>query len=86
MSSKLYVGNLPDSASEASLQAMFAPFGTVLSIRLAVHRETGIPRGFGFVRMADKQASRDAIFGLNEKEVNGQVMTVKAARTREERR
>lgn len=85
MTLKLYVGNLNASADEASLQTMFAPFGEVKSARIAIDRETRTSRGFGFVRMASEQSSQDAIAGLNGKDVNGQSLTVKTARTREER-
>jgi cold-inducible RNA-binding protein len=61
---------------------MFAPFGAVSSIRLAVHPETGVFRGFGLVRMADEQGSRNAIVALNGKDVSGRPVRVKEARMR----
>jgi RNA recognition motif-containing protein len=85
MTMKLYVGNLGDSASEVSLKALFAPFGTVESVRIMTDRTTGEPRGFAFVRMTEELASRNAIAGLNGKDLNGQPMTVREGRTRADR-
>lgn len=82
MSLKLYVGNLAPSATEASLQNLFASFGEVKSARVAIDRETGRPKGCGFVRMASDQAGEDAIIGLNGRDVDGQQLRVKVARSR----
>ncbi|NLO80948.1 MAG: RNA-binding protein [Xanthomonadaceae bacterium] len=61
----IYVGNLPYSASEDEVRELFAPFGPVESVRLMTDRETGRPRGFGFVRMsaADADAAIQALDG-----------------------
>ena len=81
MPPKLYVGNLAPSTTKESLQKLFASFGHVASVRVAVDRETGDPKGCGFVRMATDQASEDAIIGLNGIDVDGQQIRVKVARS-----
>lgn len=86
MSLKLYVGNLAASATEESLQKLFASFGEVKSARVAVDRETGSPKGCGFVRMVSDQAGQDAIIGLNGKDVDGQQLKVKVARSHEDKK
>lgn len=82
MSLKLYVGNLAESATESSLQALFSPFGEVKSARVAIDRETGNPKGCGFIRMVSEQASQAAITGLNGQEIDGRPLTVRVARSR----
>jgi RNA recognition motif-containing protein len=82
---KLYVGNLSYSVSNASLEEMFAPFGTVRSAQVIQDRDTGRSKGFGFVEMDNDNAALDAIKGLHEKEVDGRALTVNEARPREER-
>lgn len=56
MAMTLYVGNLPFSADQESVQDLFAAYGDVLSVKLMSDRETGRPRGFGFVEMEDDGA------------------------------
>ena len=81
---KLFVGNLPFSATEDDLRALFATHGTVESVSLITDRETGRPRGFGFVEMQNDGAAK-AIAALNETEFQGRTMTVSEARARTER-
>ena len=57
MAKKLYVGNLPFSATEDEIRALFEKHGTVVSVNLINDRETGRPRGFGFVEMEDPTAA-----------------------------
>jgi RNA recognition motif-containing protein len=85
MSKKLYVGNLTYEITDASLEALFAPFGEVRSAQVIQDRDTGRSKGFGFVEMADDNAARAAITGLNEKEHDGRKLTVNEAKPREER-
>ena len=80
---KLYVGNLSFGTTEDTLNAAFAAHGTVLSAVIVQDRETGRPRGFGFVEMED--GAEDAIANLNGKEVDGRTLTVNEARPRAER-
>lgn len=75
----LYVGNLPFTTSEEDVSALFAPFGTVEKVNLIVDRETGRPRGFGFVEM-DAAAAEAAIEGLNGSSLQGRPLRVNPAR------
>lgn len=85
MASKLYVGNLAYSVTDAELQSMFEPFGTVQSAQVIMDRDTGRSKGFGFVEMSSAAEAQAAIEGLNGKEVGGRQLTVNEARPREER-
>jgi cold-inducible RNA-binding protein len=82
---RLYVGNLPYSVTDGSLEDLFAKFGDVRSAQVVQDRDTGRSKGFGFVEMADENAARAAIAGLNDQEHDGRRMTVNEARPREER-
>lgn len=85
MSVKLFVGNLPFSATENDLQDLFAAHGPVQSVDLIMDRMTGRPRGFGFVTMESQDAARAAITALHGKAFDGRDLTVNEARPREER-
>ena len=78
---KLYVGNLPFTANEDTVRALFAEFGAVQSISLITDRETGSPRGFGFVEMSNSDASR-AMQSLNGKDFGGRPLKVNEAQER----
>jgi len=78
---KLYVGNLPFTANEDSVRALFAEFGPVQSISLITDRETGTPRGFGFVEMSSGDASK-AMQSLNGKDFGGRPLKVNEAQDR----
>jgi len=82
---KLYVGNLSFDTSEADMQEAFSQFGEVTSAALVMDRETGRPRGFGFVEFADAESGRKAIDEMNGKEFGGRQLTVNEARPRENR-
>ena len=56
MAISIYVGNLPWSATEESVQELFSPYGNVLSVKMITDRETGRARGFGFVEMEEDDA------------------------------
>ena len=81
---RLYVGNLPFDATDDTIRAAFEAFGTVHNVTLVTDRETGRPRGFGFVEMDTEPASA-AIQGLNEKDLGGRSITVNEARERSPR-
>ncbi len=83
MPKKIYVGNLPFSASDDEIRDLFGEFGTVTSVNLITDRDTGRPRGFGFVEMAD--GADEAIQALNQKDMGGRSLTVNEARPREDR-
>ncbi len=84
MVQRIYVGNLPFDATERDLQTKFAEYGEVVSIAIPTDRETGRPRGFGFVEMSGDDAAK-AIAGLNGSDFGGRSMTVNEAREREAR-
>ena len=81
---KIYVGNLPFSSTEEDVRALFAAHGEVLSCVLPTDRDTGRPRGFGFVEMQAADAAQ-AIQALNGHELAGRALKVNEARPREER-
>lgn len=80
---KLYVGNLSFNTSEDRLRDLFGAFGEVTSASLVVDRETGRPRGFGFVEFKNDEEAKAAITGMNGKNVDGRDLTVNEARPRE---
>ncbi|MBK7250698.1 MAG: RNA-binding protein [Gammaproteobacteria bacterium] len=79
---KLFVGNLPFTATEDSVRALFAEHGTVETIALINDRDTGRPRGFGFVEMSNADASR-AMQALDGKDFGGRALKVNEAQARE---
>jgi RNA recognition motif-containing protein len=81
----IFVGNLAFTATEVEVRQLFEGYGVVDSVRLATDRETGRPRGFGFVEMPDAREAQDAITGLNGASLGGRPLTVNEARPREER-
>ena len=85
MGSRIYVGNLPFTADESQVRALFEPSGGVREVRIVEDRETGRPRGFAFVEMnsdAEAEAAIKAVHGLN---FGGRALTVNEARERENR-
>jgi RNA recognition motif-containing protein len=79
---KLYVGNLPFTATDESVRVLFSKHGTVEKISLVTDRDTGRPRGFGFVEMSNADASR-AMQALNGTEFDGRTLKVNEAQDRE---
>ena len=79
---KLFVGNLPFSATEQSVRALFEPHGTIQSIALINDRDTGRPRGFGFIEMSSDDASK-AMQALNGKDFEGRALKVSEAQSKE---
>lgn len=77
----IYVGNLPFSATEEELRELFEPHGAVRSVKLINDRDTGRPRGFGFVEM-DSTAAEMAIQSLNGQEFGGRTLRINEARAR----
>ncbi len=84
MAKKLYVGNLPYTATEDEIRRLFGEFGPVESVQLITDRDTGRPRGFGFVEMNDDAAS-EAISALDGYNFDGRNLRVNEARPRGER-
>lgn len=83
MSTKIYVGNLPYSVTDSSLQSNFAEFGGVSSAKVMTDRETGRSKGFGFVEMASAEVAQAAIEALHGMSVDGRTIVVNLARPRE---
>ena len=79
----IYVGNLSFNATERDLQDAFGEFGNVVSVKIITDRETGRPRGFAFVEMANADEGRKAIEALHQQEIDGRSVTVNEARPRE---
>ncbi len=80
MGKKLYVGNLPFSATDAILGETFAQCGTVESSKIITDRETGRSKGFGFVEMSSEQEAQSAISKFNGADWEGRPMTVNEAK------
>jgi RNA recognition motif-containing protein len=85
MSKNIYVGNLPWSSTEDEVRAAFEAYGQVSSVKLIEDRETGRPRGFGFVEMDADSAALEAIEALDGKEFDGRNIKVNEAKPRAER-
>lgn len=81
----IYVSNLSFNTTDVELNELFAQFGTVSSAKVIMDRESGRSRGFGFVEMSNDDEGKDAMLGLNNKEVEGRAMSVSVAKEREER-
>jgi RNA recognition motif-containing protein len=78
---KMYVGNLPFSSSEEDVQKLFSQFGAVESVNLIEDRQTGRPRGFGFVEM-DTESADSAIAALDGTDFGGRTLKVNEAKPR----
>jgi RNA recognition motif-containing protein len=79
----LYVGNLPKTAKDRDLAALFEPFGKVVAAAVVRDRRSGDSRGFAFVEMASRAEGEHAIAGLNDTEWEGSKLQVNEARERE---
>ncbi len=84
MTTKLYVGNLSYETTEEELQELFAQAGSVASVALPTDRETGRPRGFGFVEMSTEEEARKAITMFNGQTLRDRQLKVNESRPREE--
>ena len=86
MGTRLYVGNIPFSADEDQIRALFEQDGRVVNeVKLITDRDTGRPRGFGFVEMENQEGADAAIRALNGLDFGGRPLTVNEARERSER-
>ena len=79
---KLYVGNMSFDSSEAELRKAFEAYGQVDSVTIIMDRDTGRPKGFGFVEMSNEAEAKKAIEGLNGKDFMGRTLNVNEARPR----
>lgn len=82
----IYVGNLPFDVSEENLKKTFETFGEVISVTIVKDRYSGMPRGFGFVEMPNRDEAKAAIENLNGKELSGRQVNVSEARPKTDRR
>ncbi|XHC25567.1 MAG: RNA recognition motif domain-containing protein [Phycisphaerales bacterium] len=82
---KIYVGNLPFSSSENDVRELFAEHGQVSDVAIIMDRDTGRPRGFGFVEMPSDSEASNAINKLNGFDVGGRQLNVNEAKPREDR-
>jgi len=73
---KLYVGNLSKQVTDAQLNDLALPYGTIVSANVVVDKASGESRGFGFVEFSDASAANAAIKGLDGRDVNGQRLKV----------
>lgn len=85
MSSKIYVGGLPYSATDPQLHELFASHGTVESAKVITDKFTGQSRGFGFVEMSTSEEAQKAIAALNGTQMDGRTLTVNEAKPQEPR-
>ena len=79
---KLYVGNLPFTATDDAVRALFSKHGTVEKVSMITDRETGRPRGFGFVEMSNADAAR-AMQALNGADFDGRPLKVNEAQDKD---
>jgi RNA recognition motif-containing protein len=82
LSKKIYVGNLPFSATEDELRGVFERHGSVDSVAVITDRETGRPRGFAFIEMSEASAADDAIRALDGTDMGGRSVRVNEAQDR----
>jgi RNA recognition motif-containing protein len=85
MAKNIYVGNMSYNTTQAELQELFEAYGEVVSVNVITDRDTGRPRGFAFVEMADDEAANTAIAALDGQEVGGRALRVSEARPRASR-
>ena len=81
----IFVGNLSFGATEQALRSLFEAYGAVDRVSIVTDRDSGQPRGFGFVEMANDSEGDKAIAGLNGRDLDGRTLNVNEARPRPER-
>jgi len=81
----IFVGNLSFTATEDSVRSMFEAYGPVDRVSIVTDRDTGQPKGFGFVEMTNDADAEKAINALNGTELNGRALTINEARPKTER-
>ena len=85
MAKKLYVGNMPYSTTSEQLRELFTQAGEVAEVTIITDRDSGRPKGFGFVEMATEEGAQEAIRRFNGFSIENRPLTVNEARPREER-
>jgi len=83
VSTKLFIGSLPWSINDQSLEETFQKYGTVVSAKVIMDRASGRSKGFGFVEMASQNEANDAIRTLNNSELDGRSIVVNEAKPRD---
>ena len=86
MSMKIYIGNLPYAVTEPELSDLFAPYGTIESVKIITDRFSGKSKGFAFVEMSGRTEGEQAIQELNDHEVKGRKINVSEARPKRDTR
>jgi RNA recognition motif-containing protein len=81
----IFVGNLSFGATEESVRALFEAYGTVQRVNIVTDRDSGQPRGFGFVEMSDDNEGEKAIAALNGTDLGGRAINVNEARPKSDR-
>jgi len=81
----IYVGNMSFDATEDEVRQLFAEFGEVTSVNIISDRDSGRPKGFGFVEMAQAEQAQNAMKALNGKEFKGRALNVNEARPKTDR-
>lgn len=85
MATKLFVGSLPWAIDDQSLEDLFRDYGTIISAKVIVDRDTNRSKGYGFVELEDDNAAQEAIKTLNGSDVQGRSIVVNEARPQESR-
>jgi RNA recognition motif-containing protein len=83
---EIFVSNIPFTATPEDIRELFEPYGAVGRVNLITDRETGRPRGFGFVEMPNAGEAQAAITALQNADMQGRQLTINEARPREPRR
>ena len=81
----IFVGNLSFGATEQSVRSLFEAHGTVDRVNIVTDRDSGQPRGFGFVEMSNDVEGDKAITALNGRDLDGRTLNVNEARPKTER-
>jgi len=81
---KLYVGNLSKQVTDAQLNDLAVPYGTLISANVATERSSGVSKGFGFVEFSNADEARAAITGLDGRDVHGQALKVNEAKPKKD--
>lgn len=81
----IYIGNLNFGTTEESIRSLFEPYGSVGKVNICTDRDTGQPRGFGFVEMANDGEAEKAIGSLNGTDHEGRTLNISEARPKTER-
>src|SRR5579871_1619582 len=81
----IYIGNLSFGTTEATLRALFEGYGTVDRVSIVTDRDTGQPKGFGFVEMPNDEEAAKAMSALNNRDVGGRTLAVNEARPKTDR-